>query len=222
MIRRRLLIDEKYIQDGLVFWLDGIKKGNNPLQWSSLIGNYTFDLIDCTFLNNSVQFNGSTSYGIMTQDSIIASATTGTIEVCYNILNPMDNTQSILFTGGIYSNRSQIGMAVYNIDRTCLSDFRNTGNRKRWNTSASKATTSLSLNKCISNGSIISTYTIFSSFAPNIDNSFTIGYRKYSSNEMRLNGNIYAIRMYNRILTDNEVLHNQKIDNRRFNLGLTI
>lgn len=37
-----------------------------------------------------------------------------------------------------------------------------------------------------------------------------------------LNGSIYAIRIYNRQLSDREILINQKIDNARFGLGLDI
>ena len=37
-----------------------------------------------------------------------------------------------------------------------------------------------------------------------------------------LNGRIYAIRYYNRRLTDDEIIYNQRVDNVRFNLGLTL
>ena len=36
------------------------------------------------------------------------------------------------------------------------------------------------------------------------------------------NGQIYSIRIYNRQLTEAEVLNNQRIDNTRFNLGLAV
>jgi hypothetical protein len=36
-----------------------------------------------------------------------------------------------------------------------------------------------------------------------------------------LNGDIYAIRIYNRRLTSEEMLNNQILDNQRFGLGLT-
>lgn len=37
-----------------------------------------------------------------------------------------------------------------------------------------------------------------------------------------LNGKIHSLRIYNRQLTEEEILYNQAIDNTRFNLGLTI
>ena len=36
------------------------------------------------------------------------------------------------------------------------------------------------------------------------------------------NGHIYSIRFYNRKLTQAEQLHNQQVDNLRFNLELTL
>lgn len=127
----------------------------------------------------------------------------------------------MIITGGVY-DRNQIGFAIQEATLYCLSDFRNVSGRKKWRTSIKKGVTSLSLNNCISNGIKITNYESFGSFAPNSGNRFTIGYRQYSSVEMRLLGEIYCIRMYNRTLTDNEILHNQRIDNRRFNLGLNI
>ena len=43
-------------------------------------------------------------------------------------------------------------------------------------------------------------------------------------NELRLafTGKIYAIRIYDTILTEAQILANQRLDNQRFNLGLTI
>lgn len=40
--------------------------------------------------------------------------------------------------------------------------------------------------------------------------------------DRRFAGNVYALRMYDRVLTNDELKHNLLVDNKRFNLGLTI
>ena len=51
MLRRRAMMTKKsksvecpYISDGLVFWLDGIEKGNIAGAWTDLIGGYDFQI----------------------------------------------------------------------------------------------------------------------------------------------------------------------------------
>lgn len=47
-LRRRMMMQQggeplpEYIQDGLVFWLDGIDKGNITGKWIDLIGGIEF------------------------------------------------------------------------------------------------------------------------------------------------------------------------------------
>ena len=58
-------------------------------------------------------------------------------------------------------------------------------------------------------------------------NNGTMRYRIGSSHagtsaKNPFNGHIYSIRFYNRKLTQAEQLHNQYVDNLRFNLGLNI
>lgn len=48
------------------------------------------------------------------------------------------------------------------------------------------------------------------------------GYYVGGANNRTFNGNICAIRIYNRRLTDDEILYNQRVDNLRFNLGLDL
>ena len=49
---------------------------------------------------------------------------------------------------------------------------------------------------------------------------FQVGYCQ--NKNLNFNGIIHSIRIYNRSLTLEERLYNQKVDNIRFNLGLTL
>jgi hypothetical protein len=46
-----------------------------------------------------------------------------------------------------------------------------------------------------------------------------LGYRHRSSVDNYLNGTIKCVRVYNRKLTPSEMLHNYKVDKKRFNLS---
>lgn len=218
--RRLLLMDDKYIQDGLVFWLDGIRKGNDNTQWKSLIGDYTFALTDCVFADKSVQFNGSTSYGECPQNTTIATPLNGTIEVVFNLIT-MANTYQTIFTGGAFNNRDQIGAYINETAGYTVYDLRNVNYRTMWGTGTLSGTRSVNRNIACSNGrQVITTYS-YNSFAPSSNDTFAVG-RRFQNNAMWFKGDIYAIRIYNRQLTLDEMIYNQKIDNRRFNLGLNI
>lgn len=69
-----------YIQDGLVFQLDGMDKGNVEGVWKDLIQGREFTLNNCTLNSNNVEFNGTDSY-CMSSDTI--SYETYTLEVTF-------------------------------------------------------------------------------------------------------------------------------------------
>ena len=74
------------------------------------------------------------------------------------------------------------------------------------------------------NGSSADIWNNVGSFSGNTtDNGTTIGLRYYGTNKQNIfKGTIYAIRIYNRILTADEMKHNQRIDNERYGLGLVM
>lgn len=57
------------------------------------------------------------------------------------------------------------------------------------------------------------------SYAPNSSGYISIGARQYG-NHFPFRGILHSIRIYNRFLTPEEILNNQRIDNQRFNLGI--
>ena len=86
------------------------------------------------------------------------------------------------------------------------------------------AANTLSINKsnALHNGQALSS--LGTNHWANVKGGRLIGVQNHGSNGKQnyFNGKIYAIRVYNRILTPDEMLHNQHVDNVRFGLGLTL
>ena len=92
-----MLGDCPYIKDGLVFWLDGILKGTDSSKWIDRIGKREFLLNDCSFADDGVVFNGSTSTsGGIYNGRIDVDWDKGTIECAANVIS---NSQTILCPG---------------------------------------------------------------------------------------------------------------------------
>ena len=235
---------EGYIKSGLVLWLDGVDKGDNSSLWPDKCGSYDFTLSNCTFGTNGVVFNGSTSRG-SNNGGFGVSISSATIEYCIDM-----NTDNGEFTNGCVlsptqgNSRYNIGAEVRYEDENHLFgmtaiDFRSTdgyralptasiSNKIIFSASVSASSSSEHVNTGINmfNG-ISGTWGNPATFTPNNSNTeTTIGARHRNTMSpgwnMIFKGTIYAIRIYNRQLTAAEMLHNQRIDNARYNMGLTI
>lgn len=233
-IRRRLLMQESgtqpvvcpYITDGLVFWLDGIYKGNDSSKWTDLIGNRIFEYKDCTITTDGVQFNGTTSYAA-SEGHIDVKATEGTIEAVYDVTNINSAWHTILGQGVNSTDRTRIGMMIYPKAAGAISagavviDYRDsTLTRKKG--AKTTGTTSVSADTGVSNGMTLGN-TSLSGLVSNGADYISIGARKNSASEGRyFAGTIKCVRIYSRKLSQAEMVANQRIDNTRFNLGLSI
>ena len=211
-----------YITDGLVFYLDGIEKGSAQGAWTDLVGGIVFNPYTngVTFNADNVQFGGSSNKALISSvdgSGIIPSNTAGTIEVCFN--NTSGTTNKCLFYGGVNSgvcfhigNTTDIKWSSGNSSTPSIGKHSN----------QAKTTYSISRDRVIEN---FSAQTFGSS-----------GYITYKMTKMIVggsgrsastiydvfNGQIYSIRIYNRKLSEAEVLSNQQVDNTRFNLGLAV
>lgn len=198
-----------YVQDGLVMHLDGIDKGQTSGRWTSLVGStyYTFTT-HSTSETNAVLMDGA---GVITATSgTSVSGTAGTIEVCAQYLG---TAGSAIVLNGSASARLCF---IISANGYC---FKNSGGSNQWNrTKSALFTCSANTTRCMLNGVVGGTKVTnnWSSY------SDTIGGRSSGTNRYYANIRIYSIRKYNRILTEAEMLQNQKVDNARFNLGLTI
>lgn len=197
----------EYITDGLVAHFDGINKGDESTKWKSLVGSHYYTLnANVTVEDNAIVTSGS---GVITgTNRVSVGGKAGTIEVCGENLGG----------SGILLNGSASGQICFMIMAAGYT-FCVNGGSNQWNTTTqSLFTCSANNNLCVVNGVTGGTKATnnWSSY------SDTIGGRASGSNRYYSKVRIYSIRIYNRLLTEAEMINNQKVDNARFNLGLTI
>ena len=209
-----------YVSDGLVLWLDGKEKGGTTA-WVDKVSGYTFTNYGATFNDDCVEFDGVDDYlrGANPDSSVIPSRTGGTIEVV------CDFTNWGVEAGCIFIPRANSKMcACFGSTGGFFYGIDNTSSRNYYFpiSSLSKASFSVSSERYYENGSpmtLSSTKNYFSGISTSYN---LIGKRNNSSTPRFFKGKIYSIRIYNRQLTEAEVLANLAVDNARFNLGLTL
>ncbi len=203
-----------YIQDGLIFQLDGINKGTNEGAWTDLIGGHIYTNYGATALENGWRLYNKTLRS-----------------VDYNFLPANSNqTVEIVFKPTVNRGSQAIWMQNGNgimTTNTVLIFWNNT------------AVTFLQHNKTYTIPLTVNAYHCVSvnltlglvngvKKNPNTNSDYWNQTSQYSSIGSRNNGaayfkgDIFAIRVYDRRLTEDEMLHNQQVDNIRFNLGLTL
>lgn len=216
MARRRLLSQQRnncpYIKDGLIFWLDGINKGNDPEKWVDLIGNREFVLTDCSFLENGVVFTQTSKGDYL--GAIGNSALTDTIECA---VNRIGTTMCIL-----YPTNKKGGNFITMVHGAGLNFgwISNGSVFARGTVSGDAKLISASNELIIANG-VRCGYSVNDTWSSNTTDYTGLGYRPHNG-DYHFSGIMYSVRIYNRHLTEEEMIHNQKVDNQRFNLGVTI
>lgn len=224
IFRRRLMMGQgkteilpanSYIQDGLVFQLDGYERGttvNN--EWVDLIGGQVFvssgQSTDAVWRRGKLitphemrcaDYALDVTLGNMTLEAVFSLTTTanGTIlKVKATSDRSADSAGLAVYAGYfILSNKrgarpsvSGVSNGMCTLSATALSDVSG---------------------RAIING--IARTVLKYDFIYANNNYAQIG---------SITGSISSIRIYNRVLTVEEQLYNQRIDNERFNLGLTL
>lgn len=224
MINRRRVMGGKsnpydeygYIKKGKVFHLDGIDKGNTANTWTDLIAGYTFPYNQYSTVElDGVSFSGGTKNAgwIQSEQTVVRGAfptTTCTIECVFtsisgNCLFNSGRDQNITFALSTHKYH----FFPLNTSQKCYSCVNSAGTH----------TVSLNNNLGVEDGQeLVSTNaTAWQQTA----GYMAIGARNYGSTNP-FTGKVFSIRIYNRLLTKEEMLHNQEVDNIRFNLGLNI
>lgn len=197
-----------YIKDGLIFHLDGINKGDDDSVWTDLVDGIKFNMIKCIKQDNCFEFNGIDSYGkAINISKFPTNYETQTIEITYNNLN---TSNYILFASN-YPNGLALGWFVYGyIFNHCPSNtpLYSIGN-KQGDLCVSCNSIHGIVNKIDISKSILQCWYVRGS-------EVTIGHNDSYYHK----GKIYSIRIYNRKLTKDEIIHNQNIDIQRFNLKI--
>lgn len=208
--RRRELINQAqanvdYIKDGLVLHLDGVDATTSS--WVDRVDGNTINLYNVTKNSDDdgVIFNGSSSYGYCSKN--FGSGASGTIEI-------VANTNS--YSGSIFivaqKNPYISFVAASSGDLFCQMGA--TTNLTR-GTITGKHTVCLTRNKGFKDLSKLSQLRTYSLGDP--DSGLIIGRRSLSFNQM-FSGTLFQLRIYDRVLTDAEILFNQKIDISRYNI----
>ena len=208
---------EDYIKNGLIFQLDGYDASSGS--WTERIGNREFTLTDCTVdANHGVVFNGTSSQGI----NYSSKFTGQTIEAAIKINSDSLNKWHIIF--GQRSVRNEENIILYLTDNyriaTRATDLWETQRYFVYQRIMTMSTYQDGSDARV-NGSATTSQSANLAQFQYADDLLLIGHRSLTST-IYFNGVIYAIRIYDRKLTVDEMLHNQRLDNKRFDLGLTI
>lgn len=196
--------DDTYIQDGLVFWLDGIDKGNEPTAWTDLVNGVSFPYNSGQEIrSDSIYFNGSE--GLTSSSPSVSHP----FENCQIEIVASRPSAGLVFTPNI---NGSIAFCFYTGFRTtCVS-----GGWCAYECVTPSKKTSYSLNN---------SYFIFDDVSGivNYNAVLSIGRAGYYeigelNGRTKYTGDICCIRIYNRHLTDEERIHNNNIDKQRFNL----
>ena len=216
--RRRLIMaaSGSYIQNGLIFQLDGINKGNNPNGWVEVINGLIFPYNEHMILeDDGVVFedgsqcyiNSDFQFPLNGQIEVVCDYNYTTVSGQYSFVICTGNSQNLMF-----ANTQTLAVGVSEPSphhKTIPLD-----NLIRYK----PYTFSYNINsQFINSEETISPQNNF--FTQNNANIISLGFRKKTSyGASYYNGKIYSIRIYNRQLTSEEVAFNYNVDKIRFRL----
>lgn len=206
--RRRVMgaQQDKYIEDGLIFWLDGINKGGDPAAWTDLVYGAKFPYNDTVVLNeDNVDFIYNTRVLNASQvyPAPITQVDTCTIEVV---------CKYPYTTGLIYYSPSSLAFGILD-GRSILPNKTIFANKEN----DSKKIYSFSIAGAIrafQNGFLLAR-TSNENWAGGA-NYAQLGGRQNTNTLFR--GQLYCIRIYTRLLEEEEVKYNFEVDKKRFNI----
>ena len=199
---------QSYVTDGLVLWLDGIEKGGTS-EWVDKVGGHVFTNNGATFNNDHVAFDGD---DFLTNTSFSPpSSGSGTIEVVY------DNGAFGTASGMLFAGKTRSGLCFYVSSAKNVIFSIGATSRNKLVATVARSSTSISNARRYENG--VAMRTNGSDYCTGQNNTNHIGRRSTGN---YYTGKIYCIRIYNRQITEAEMLENLAVDNSRFNLGLTL
>lgn len=226
MLRRRELMGMQktkdnipYIKDGLVLWLDGILKGGVANKWVDQVSGYSFDSVNgVVFDENHVRLDASQQQYLENLDFIAPEYTNATIEIA---IEP----SVVAFSSVLFSPSASRRIALQTYDSGIW--------RILWATSNQARRARLTVRKVIKTANVNSDFCLIDGEPIQIFDSAqdvpasrqnTIG--AYISNNGAYSkgytGKIFALRIYDRKLSQAESMANVRADNERFNLGLNV
>ena len=216
IFRRRLMMGQgeteilpanSYVQDGLIFQLDGIEKGADDGSWVDLIGGKVFTgnatslskgfaVDDKKYLSNSTYLPANENY---------------TVEAIFMQTSKSPNGQ-VIFCSSVGSTVNYICLVR---DRTNLLFLERKNTYTVTSANNVPIYISANLTRALYNGNVLSPNSSTDYWGG--DSKTNVG-RPTTANRYPFYGNIYAIRVYNRRLTEEEQRFNYVIDKKRFRL----
>lgn len=230
----KLVSSLQYISDGLIFELDGLdKRSTGSYCWVDKVGGKAFtNAGGVEELSNGFRFKGtSTSYlnGNFT-DFTSVSYNNCTIEVVLKSSLESGAWSPVVIFGdwSSTSNSQYIGVASnynssvnYNYSLQFVARSRNGSTYCYKIPSNTLMTASLKSNQPIMANQQYYSETSTTSMSSVSNKTYSrIGGRVDGSNVVTFKGDIHAIRVYNRLLTEDEILHNQNIDIQKYNIPI--
>ena len=202
-----------YIQDGLVFRLDGIDKGATDGTWVDLVDGVVFTNYSATSLDDGWAFDGSTTYLTSSaSNNFLGQNEDFTVEVCIVPARIVGKEPVFVFSQSVNNG------VLFFISGSAVTFLQKRNTYPITRVAGSPLCVSLNLTLGMING-VNKSKNSGTDFWEN--NAPYIG-RRVGGNGGYFQGKIHAIRIYNKRLTEAEMLNNQRLDNTRFNLGLTI
>ena len=232
LLRRRLLLGNKkvsihdYIVDSNTkLWLDGVNNNGLDVEHSNTLENGWVDLSgNCdptplgtgnTVLDNCVQSDG-TDKGRISVPNVEPLDITGdlTIELVYTRLGSEVTNAVILgrtYTTSYYVNTANNNLTFWIAGQKAEDKSGQVLNNKKWYAQMIHNSTG-NLNTIYLNNE----YVAEASVGRLQTNTGKLELFGFSGNGTKLNGNIYAVRIHNKILTNEELKHNFELDYLRF------
>lgn len=203
MMGNRATVVNPYISDGLIVWFDGIYKGQDVgVVWTDLIGGV--QMVGAKYNTDNMQFEGSS---VRALHQNIPAGLDYTVELVFN---------RTISPGPIFSCGSRAQNYIC-VARYANNNFGFIQNQANWVidfTNRSTHVVSANLSRCMQNGVEVTT--------AGDANYYNEPENVWSFFSRDGTGIIYCMRIYNRRLTLEEMLSNQRVDNNRFNLGLEL
>ena len=228
MLRRRIMMANvippwvpsgdisEYISDGLTFHVDGIESAEGTVK--DLVTDTIFNAntaASIAYENGGIVLTGGFFYRAT---ALLGNSSSQTVEVCFS---PSVMQACCIFASGTNGVNTYYPCVIFTANGEQITFLARKGSAYNPGLVANgKYTISMNTARGISNG--VAMATNGTNYYANVGHT-VIGARRYSNAySAKFSGTIYSIRVYSRQLTQAEMLHNQKVDNVRFNLGLTI
>lgn len=210
-----------YNQNGLIFQLDGLEKGNTQGAWTDLISGVVYTNFGAVEEVDGWSFDGTSAYMRALTDPDASTYTEGKYTTEIVIVRKTDASDQPVFTFK-HSNSGQVRCIIL---RTGNNNIQCVTGSTIWNNASSDIPLDMPVSYSRAGNM---TYAYVNKVSKSIAGYTTayisptqtrIGGIITSSTERFFYGKIMAIRLYSRELSAAEVLANQEIDRKRFNLS---